>query len=211
MSVSWRGFYAIVDPERCAGRDPRRVAEAVLAASPAVLQLRAKKLSDGDALSLAWTIRGMCARAGVPFVINDRADIAVLCDADGLHLGQDDLPLAHARKVFGGVIGVSTHTAEQLEEAVAAGADLVAYGPIFPTGSKENPDPVVGLEGLARARALAGERPLVAIGGIDPAVAGSIYAAGADLVAAISAVCGAEDPTAAAQDFARPTPSPEPR
>lgn len=202
MAPDWKGFYAIVDPARCAGRDPRDVCAAVLAGGPAVLQLRAKELADGAYLELAWALRGMCAKAGIPFVVNDRADVAALVDADGLHLGQDDLPLAMARKVFGGTIGLSTHTPAQLRAALEAGADLVAFGPVYPTGSKENPDPVVGLEGLRAARALAAEVPLVAIGGIDAARAPSVFAAGADLVAAISAVCAADDPTAATRAFA---------
>jgi thiamine-phosphate pyrophosphorylase len=115
-----------------------------------------------------------------------------------LHLGQDDLPIAEARRFFRGPIGVSTHDLAQLTRAIADGADLVGFGPVFATSTKKNPDPVVGLDGLAAA-CRAATVPVVAIGGIDRERARACFDAGAALVAAIGATCGADDPEAAAR------------
>lgn len=199
-----RGLYAIVDPDHCRGRDPVAIARAILAGGCAVLQLRAKALPDGACLALARELRAWCRRAGVPFVVNDRPDLAVLTPADGVHLGQDDLPLAEARRIVGDGIslGLSTHDQAQARAAVAAGADLIGFGPIFDTATKERPDPVVGLDRLADvARAV--PLPVVAIGGIAIDRAAEVARHGARLVAAISAVSGADDPEAAARTFHR--------
>ncbi|MEM1414392.1 MAG: thiamine phosphate synthase [Myxococcota bacterium] len=196
MTVGWRGFYAIVGHD--SGGDPIGVAERILRAGPAVLQLRFKGEDDRLHLATARALRARCAAAGVPFVVNDRADLAALADADGLHLGQDDLPLAAAREIFPGPIGVSTHDAAQARQAVGEGADLIGFGPVFATATKKNPDPVVGLEGL-RAVCAEAKVPVVAIGGIDVERARQARAAGAALVAAIGAVAGADDPEEAAR------------
>ena len=128
-----------------------------------MLQLRAKRLDDRALVDLARQLRAACLEAGVPFVINDRADLARIVAADGLHLGQDDLSVRDARRVVGDLqIGVSTHGLEQALQAEADGADLIAFGPVFETKTKENPDPVVGLEMLAKVcRSVS--RPVVAI------------------------------------------------
>lgn len=179
-------LYAIIDLE-VAG-DPIELAERAIASGCAWLQLRAKKADDRTWLDAARALQSRCSDAGVPFVVNDRADIARLVDADGLHLGQDDLRIEDARKIVGDLtIGLSTHSLEQARDAEAAGADLVAFGPIFGTQTKENPDPTVGLERLAEVRS-AVSRPLVAIGGITPENADETLRAGADYVAAISAL-----------------------
>ncbi|MBX3246671.1 MAG: thiamine phosphate synthase [Myxococcales bacterium] len=197
--LPWRGFYAIVDPEVCE-RSPLDVAEGLLAGGAAVLQLRAKGPDDRETLALARALRARCAKVGVPFVMNDRVDLALLAGADGLHLGQDDLPITEARALFRGPIGVSTHDLTQLREAIALGADLCGFGPVFPTGTKLRPDPVVGLDGLREACALS-TVPIVAIGGISLDDAPAVRAAGAALVAAIGATCRANDPGAAARAF----------
>ncbi|MEO0325591.1 MAG: thiamine phosphate synthase [Myxococcota bacterium] len=175
-------------------------AERILAARPAVLQLRFKGDDDRLHLATARALRARCAGAGVPFVVNDRADIAALADADGLHLGQDDLPLAEARRLFSGPIGVSTHDLAQAVRAESEGADLIGFGPVFPTASKARPDPVVGLAGL-RAVCARVRVPVVAIGGLNAERAAEARAAGAALVAAIGAVAGARDPEAATRGF----------
>ena len=137
-------LYAIVDAE-VADR-PLAVAFQALNAGCAMVQLRAKKLDDESFLEIAKRIRSACSHAGVPFVVNDRADIARLVHADGLHLGQDDLSIEEARRVVSDMqIGISTHTLEQAVAAQTQGADLIAFGPVFETRTKENPDPVVGL------------------------------------------------------------------
>jgi thiamine-phosphate pyrophosphorylase len=200
MALSWRGFYAIVDPDVCAG-DPLDVADAFLRGGCAVLQLRHKSdatAGDRATLALARALSAKCRAASVPFVMNDRLDLALLADAVGLHLGQDDLPIAEARRFFRGPIGVSTHDLAQLARAIAEGADLVGFGPVFATSTKKNPDPVVGLDGLAAA-CRAASVPVVAIGGIDRERARLCFEAGAALVAAIGATCAADDPEAAAR------------
>lgn len=196
------GLYAIVDPALSRGRDPERVADGILRGGCSVLQLRAKAQADREVLVLARRIAAMCERAGVPFVLNDRPDLAVLAGADGVHLGQDDLPIAEARRIVGAsiAIGRSTHDEAQARAAVDEGADIVAFGPIFDTRSKERPDPTVGPSRLAK---LAAEiaLPIVAIGGITIDRAELIT--GARWGAAISAVCAAEDPEGAARALHR--------
>lgn len=152
------------------------------------VQLREKHLSPREFYREAEDALRVARELGVRLIINDRADIALALAADGLHLGQDDLLPAAARKLLGerAVIGFSTHNIEQAREAMRLPVDYLAIGPIFPTSSKENPDPVVGLEGLRRVRQLVGQIPLVAIGGISPENAREVLAAGADSVAVIS-------------------------
>jgi len=178
--------YAIVDAE--ASREPIALARKALWAGCPALQLRAKRLDDRSFVELAIELRALCTEAGATFVINDRADIARLVRADGLHLGQDDLSPKDARGVVGDMqIGVSTHDADQAAAAERGGADLIAFGPVFETKTKENPDPVVGLRAL---REVCGQvsRPVVAIGGITPKNADATLGAGARYIAVISAL-----------------------
>ena len=186
MSPLIESLYAIVDAE-VADR-PLALAFQALNGGCAIVQLRAKRLDDVSFLEVAKRVRSACAHAGVPFVVNDRADIARLVRADGLHLGQVDLSIEDARRVVGDMqIGVSTHTLEQAVTAEAEGADLLAFGPVFETKTKENPDPVVGLRTL-EAVCQAVSCPVVAIGGITPENAAKTRGAGARYVAAISAL-----------------------
>ena len=136
----------------------------------------------------------------IKLIMNDRADLCLAANFDGLHIGQDDLSPASARSIIGPDrwLGVSTHNPEQLAEADQTSADYLAIGPIFPTRSQENPDPVVGLEGLRRARELT-RKPLVAIGGITRSNAASVIEAGADSVAVISDLL--LDPRKSAEEF----------
>jgi thiamine-phosphate pyrophosphorylase len=126
---------------------------------------------------------------GATLIVNDRCDLALAVEADGAHLGQDDLPIAHARALLGPdrIIGVSTHNTEQVSAAAGTSADYLGFGPIFPPGSKSDHDPVVGVDGLRRVRALTA-LPVFAIGGIGPDHITTVYEAGADGVAVISAV-----------------------
>lgn len=200
-----RGLYALVDPAACRGRDPEQVAAAILAGGCAVLQLRIKEdVSDRERLGLARRIAARARAHGVPFVINDRPDLACLVDAEGLHLGQDDLPIAEARRIVGAqvAIGRSTHDEAQARRAVEEGADVVAFGPVFETASKARPDPTVGLERLA-AVCRASARPVVAIGGITLERAEAVRAAGARWGAVIGAICSADDAEAAARALHR--------
>lgn len=197
VNQKWKGFYAIVDPEHCV-LPPLETAAAILRAGPTAMQLRWKNGSDRQRYELGLELRKRCNEAGVPFVMNDRFDLALLTGADGLHLGQDDLPIEEARRFFKGPIGVSTHN---MAQAKAAGdADLIGFGPVFDTSSKANPDATVGLRGLESICANV-EVPVVAIGGITVERAKDAFRAGAAMVAAISSVCAAKDPFAAAQQF----------
>ncbi len=205
-----RGYYAIVDlPAPAAGEsgvaaerallsqvEPR--AEALLAARPCCLQLRAKSLGAAAMRDAALWLKDRCRAAGVPFCVNDRLDVALAVGADVVHLGQDDLPLADARGIAAGrlAIGFSTHNPAQAAAAVAGGADYIGFGPIFDTRSKLRPDATVGLQGL-RAVAAASPIPVVAIGGITLGTVASVAAAGAAAAAVIAAVNDAPDPTAA--------------
>ncbi len=187
-----RGLYAILDTATLTRRRilPAAFATQVLAARPAALQIRAKDVTAREILALLRALGPMCRRAGVPLVCNDRPDLAVLGGCDFVHLGQEDPPVELVRRLFPQVrVGISTHDMAQLEQAIALRPAYVAFGPVFPTTSKERPDPVVGLEGLARASAVAREAkiPLVAIGGITLARAPEI-AALADAAAVIGAL-----------------------
>lgn len=179
-------LYAIVDAE--VAERPLEITFRALNAGCAIVQLRAKRLDDLAFLKIAKRVRSACGHANVPFVVNDRADIARLVEADGLHLGQDDLSIEDARKVVGDMqIGMSTHNLEQAARADRQGADLIAFGPVYPTRSKENPDPVVGLESLAEICSKV-SRPVVAIGGITPENAAKTLEAGPQYLAVISAL-----------------------
>ena len=179
-------LYAIIDLD--VADSALELAERALAIGPAWLQLRAKSCDDRTFVELAAALRERCAQARTPFIINDRADIARIVHADGLHLGQDDLSIEDARRVVGEMtIGISTHSLEQAIEAGTRGADLIAFGPVFDTATKRNPDPTVGLEALARVCETV-EAPVVAIGGIQPENAGRVLDAGATYLAVISAL-----------------------
>ena len=176
-------FYPLVDTS--CGLPAEDAAEAILEAGARILQLRHKGVFSRQVFKEATKIASLCRAAGALFVINDRADIAMLLDA-GLHLGQDDLPPADARRIMppNRIVGFSTHNADQLRAADREPVDYLAIGPIFGTLSKQNPDPVVGIEGLQALRALT-RKPLVAIGGITRKTAPAVFEAGADSVAII--------------------------
>jgi thiamine-phosphate pyrophosphorylase len=152
------------------------------------IQLREKGMSPRDFYREAEEALKLARARGARLIINDRVDIALALRADGVHLGQDDLPPEAARRVLGSraIIGFSTHNLEQAREAARLPVDYIAIGPIFPTSSKDNPAPVVGLEGLSRVRQVTGTIPLVAIGGIGSENARAALAAGSDAIAVIS-------------------------
>jgi thiamine-phosphate pyrophosphorylase len=196
-----RGFYAIVDPDYCQGRDPVRVARAILDGGCAAMQLRAKNLSDQALVLLGKELTALCREAKALFFLNDRPDIALVVGADGVHLGQDDMSLEDARLVVRDkLIGISTHSPEQADRAAAEGADLIGYGPVFQTHTKKASAPTVGLQGLAAVCRRA-QTPVVAIGGITLETISGVINAGAPLVAAIRAVCSAPDPGQAARQL----------
>ncbi|MBC7930138.1 MAG: thiamine phosphate synthase [Rubrivivax sp.] len=162
-----------------------------------IIQLREKHLSPREFYREAEEALKVAREQGVRLVINDRADIALALGADGVHLGQDDMPPEAARRLLGedAIIGLSAHTVEQAIEAARMPVSYVAIGPVFATSSKERPDPVVGLEGVRRVREAVGrDVPLVAIGGITRDNARSVLDAGADSVAVIGALLTPSDP-----------------
>lgn len=173
-------------------------AAAALAGGAPCVQLRAKHLPARVLLAEARAIRAKARATGALFIVNDRVDVAVACDADGAHVGQDDLPAARARRLLppGRILGVSTHTLEQARRAVQDGADYIGVGPVFATATKDTGYPPLGLAGLA-AIARAVRVPVVAIGGIGPAEAAQVIRAGAMAAAVISALMTAPDIAAA--------------
>ncbi len=176
-------------------------AEELLAGGVTLLQYRNKSGNPGEMLEQARELKRRLGGA-VKLIMDDRADLCVAAGFDGVHVGQEDLSPASARKVIGERLwlGVSTHNPEQVKEADRTSADYVAIGPVFSTASKVNPDPVIGLEGVRKARALT-RKPLVAIGGINRANCQSVIEAGADSVAVISDLI--RDPRKSAEDFFR--------
>ena len=209
MPLRLQGYYAILDVKGTSVELPAALAHAgeLLAARPCCLQLRGKSLGTAVLCQLGHGLRPLCDRAGVPFCVNDRLDVALAVRADVVHLGQGDLPLPDARRVREVAqasrlaIGISTHDVAEAQAAAAGGADYVGFAPVFPTRSKEDAGPAAGLEAL-RAVAAAVAVPVVAIGGITVENAAAVAAAGAAAAAAIAAVDEAPDRTAAGQRIA---------
>ena len=208
MPFVLRGYYAILDLPGEAPDEPAHLlarAEARLAARPACLQLRAKRLGAADLRRTAALLLPACHAAGVPLCVNDRLDVALAAGADGVHLGQNDLPLADALRIRPSrqfFIGLSTHDLAQAQAAVRDGADYIGFGPIFATGSKADAEPPVGLARLREVCA-AVSLPVVAIGGITLATIDAVAATGAAAAAVIAAIDNACDPVAAARGVAQ--------
>ncbi|MGO8817141.1 MAG: thiamine phosphate synthase [Terriglobia bacterium] len=195
-------LYAIIDPAQGGGRSPLEMATALLAAGVRLIQLRDKHASSRELYASARQVAECVHHAGGVFIVNDRADVALAVQADGVHLGQDDLPADSGRAIVGTgkIVGYSTHNLDQVREADRSTADYIAFGPICSTASKENPDATVGLAGLAEARK-ATRKPLVAIGGITLENAREVIDAGADSIAIIRGLVGATDIRRRAEEF----------
>jgi thiamine-phosphate pyrophosphorylase len=180
-------LYAILDTSFCKGRSPIAILSELLKGGAKVVQIRAKELPSGEFFSLAKAARQLTRDAGALFIVNDRADIALASAADGVHLGQDDLPLAAARKILGRdkIIGISTHDLAQAREAEAGGAHYIGFGPIFGSTTKDTGYAPRGLEMLREVRA-AVKLPIVAIGGINESNVAEVWKSGADAAAIIS-------------------------
>jgi len=202
MGLSIPRLYAIIDPARAGGRLPVVAARELLSAGVRLIQFRDKHASSRQLYETCVELRGLLRDSGCSLIVNDRADVARATDAEGVHLGQSDLPVEMARRVLAPDqwIGWSTHSLDQVVEADRTTADYIAFGPIFPTASKENPDPVVELEGLREVRRATG-KPLVAIGGITLRNASEVLAAGADSVAVIGDLLNAPDIQERAREF----------
>ena len=192
------GVYLVTDRAQTAGRPLLEVVAAALRGGVGAVQLRERDLATRELLALAVELRALTRAAGAALLINDRIDVALACEADGVHLPGRSFAVAEARALLGDrLIGVSTHAAGEVAAAHAAGADFAVFGPLYDTPSKRAYGPPLGLDGLRAARAAA-PLPLFAIGGIDAARAADARAAGADGVAVIRAVLAAADPRAAA-------------
>jgi len=197
-------LYLVADAEFAAGRDLLGIVDAAVQGGVTVVQLRAKALPFQEFLALGLRAADRLAGTGVPLLINDRVDIALACGADGVHLGQEDMPLATARKILGGdrIIGISANTVEEARAAELGGADYIGASPAFATATKETALPVLGPEGV-RSIKRAVRIPVVAIGGIGTTNAAALADSGADGIAVISAVLGAPDARRAAEDLRR--------
>lgn len=194
-------LYPILDPGLSA-RPLLELAEALAAAGVELLQLRDKRRSPRAVYAEARALVERFASSRMRIIINDRPDIATMVGAGGVHVGQEDLPVEAARAMVGESlwVGVSTHNVEQLREADLTSSDYVAVGPIFPTGTKDNPDPVVGVEFVRTARRMT-RKPLVAIGGITVQSAADVFGAGADSVAVVRDLLAAPDPASRAREY----------
>jgi len=179
--------------DTAAGHEPVALARKLLDSGARILQLRLKDYPSRDLLTIATAIAVLCRERGALFIVNDRADIARLAGADGVHVGQDDLPLAAARMIVGDnmIVGVSTHSVEQARAAESGGADYIGFGAIY-SGGLKNVANAQGLERLRTVRA-AVKLPIVAIGGITEATVPAVLEAGADAVAVITDIVRAPD------------------
>jgi len=201
--VSFDGaLYVVTDRQLTGGRPLRLVVEAALRGGARTVQLREKDLPPRELYPLALEMRQLTQAYGARLLINDRADVALAVNADGVHLTTTSLPASIARQVLGPrrLIGVSTHTRAEAQAAVEEGADFIVFGPVFFTPSKAPYGQPVGLDALRAVRAVV-KSPILAIGGIRPTNLDQVLAAGADGIAVISAIISADDPTAATQDL----------
>ena len=174
-------------------RDPVQVVSAEIKGGADVIQLREKQMSKRESLELGFKLRDLTRREGVLFIVNDDIDLALILDADGVHLGQDDIPIRFARPLLKQkIIGISTHTLTQVNEAVASGADYIGFGPVFETSTKEDREDLVGLELISRITKIC-PIPFVAIGGIGKDNIRSLVETGCRRAAVISDIMLAPD------------------
>jgi len=199
--VNWKLCF-IADSEAAAGKDILQLIGAALEGGATIIQLRGKKWTSREFLEIGIKAVQFLRPKKRPLIINDRVDIALACEADGVHLGQDDMPLLCAREILGKkrIIGISVSTPEDAKAAEIGGADYIGAGPIFKTLSKKDVGPLLGLEGVRRIREEV-KVPILAIGGISVANAADVIAAGADGVAVISAITAADNPKKAATEI----------
>jgi thiamine-phosphate pyrophosphorylase len=195
------GLYLVTSEEFSAGKSTVHIVQAALAGGVKLVQLREKALSSRDLLSLARCIRELTAASEALLIINDRLDIALACDADGVHLGQEDLPVRDARRLAPDmIIGASSHNATQAVEAETQGASYVNIGPLFPTDTKNWRREFLGVDGLKQiSKKLT--IPFTVMGGIKKEHVAELCAAGARTIAVVTAVTAAGDPRAAAAEL----------
>ncbi len=202
-AVDW-SVYVITDRRVAGDRDILDVVRAAIRGGATVIQLREKKATTREMICLGEALHEITREAGVPLIVNDRVDVALAIDAEGVHVGQDDMPAAMARRLIGPdkILGVSAETVAQALEAKRDGADYLGVGDVYGTPTKPDAGPPIGLERLAEI-VQAVSIPVVGIGGITPENAAAVIEAGAVGVAVISAVIGAADPEEAARELRR--------
>ncbi len=199
-TIDWR-LYVITDAGLARGRSHQEVIEAAILGGATIVQYRAKDVSTRQMVTEAQVLRELTRRAGVPFIVNDRVDVALAVDADGVHIGQDDMPVALARKLIGDrLLGVSAHSLSEAVQAVQDGADYLGVGPVFATPTKPDAAPPIGIDGLTTIRRQI-SIPIVAIGGINQTNAAEVIRTGVEGIAVVSAVVAAEDVAAAARQL----------
>ena len=199
-----KGLYVILDHTALAGRDPLNVPTSIIRGGANVIQYRAKGLGDGEFFHHSQRLSRLCKRKGVAFIVNDRVDIAKSVNADGVHLGGDDLPPNIAQKLLGPgkIIGVSSHSVREAWQRARGGPSYVAFGPVFRSRTKRTRRRLLGLSSLKKA-ARRMRRPLVAVGGIDQKTAGQAIASAASAVAVVHAVLGSQNPGNVVRSLAR--------
>ncbi|MFC0015204.1 MULTISPECIES: thiamine phosphate synthase [Allobacillus] len=201
--------YFIMGSSNCNGRNPVDVLEEAIAGGITLFQFREKgesALTGKEKVRLAERLQKVCQENHIPFIVNDDFELAIELDADGIHVGQDDLAAVIIREKFSNkILGVSAHTIEEAEQAIKDGADYLGLGPIYPTRSKDDAEEVAGTEIIKRFRDHGITLPIVGIGGISPESAEQVIQAGADGVAVISSIASSSDVEETAKSFLRAT------
>ena len=198
-----RGLYLVTDRALCGGRDLEEIVAQAIQGGAACVQLREKELCTRAFVELAVALKARLAPSGVPLIINDRLDVALAAGADGVHVGQEDMPCATVRRFMGpeAIIGLSVETWEDVVRAEGQDVNYLGVSPVFPTPTKTDTKAAWGLEGIRRIRAFS-RHPLVAIGGLSAANAAEAVRAGAEGIAVVSAICASAEPMLAARDLA---------
>ncbi len=197
--LDWR-LYLVTDRALAGDRPLEQVVKAAVAGGVSIVQVREKDLPTRDLLTVALRVKDALTGSRVPLIINDRVDVALACGADGVHLGQQDLPVSDARRLLGpdAIIGLSVEHMDQVHIANEWDVDYLGVSPIFPTATKTDTVTAWGIEGLKAIRRVSA-KPLIAIGGLNRDNAAEMIRAGADSVAVVSAICAAADPATAAR------------
>lgn len=195
-------LYLVTDRPLSLGRPLEEIVEGAVAGGVTMVQLREKDAPTGEFVALAKRLKAVLAPLGIPLIINDRVDVALAADADGVHIGQSDMPYEDARRLLGAekIIGLSVENFEDLERANALDVDYVGISPVYGTPTKSDTAEPFGLEGLRRAVAMSAH-PTVAIGGMNSSTIAEVMQAGADGVAVVSAICSAPSPRKAAEEL----------
>ncbi len=195
-------LYLVTDRKIAGDRDLQDIVKEAVAGGVTMVQLREKSISTRDFILLAQRLKAILSPLGVPLVINDRVDVALASDADGVHIGQSDMPYSKARELLGKekIIGLSVENLQQVAEAEALDVDYIGVSPVFATPTKTDTATPFGLEGLRKAASIS-SHPIVGIGGINASNAAGVMVSGADGIAVVSAIAGAESPRKASKEL----------